>query len=71
MKPHNLTISRGRPMPLGVTYHPEGHNFVLMCRHGTKVVLVILPETENEPLAEIELNARWHRTGDMLSLIHI
>jgi len=65
MKPHNLTISRGRPMPLGVTYHPEGHNFVLMCRHGTKVVLVILPETENEPLAEIELNARWHRTGDM------
>ncbi len=60
-----LAVSRGRPMPLGVTYHPDGHNFVLMCRHGTRVVLVILPPEGTEPLAELELHPRHNRTGDI------
>ncbi|MCS7271398.1 MAG: hypothetical protein NZ703_09960, partial [Gemmataceae bacterium] len=65
MSHHTFAVGRGRPMPLGVTYHPEGHNFALMCRHGTKVVLVVLPEEGNEPLAEIQLDPRRNRTGDI------
>ena len=35
--------SRGRSAPLGATPLAEGINFVLMCRHGTSVHLVLQP----------------------------
>ena len=44
---------------------PDGANFVLLCRHGTDVRLVILPETGGtKPLAEYRLDSRKNRTGD-------
>ncbi len=56
---------RGRPLPLGATPSPDGHNFALLCRHGTRVTLVILPEAGgSEPLAEFALHPKQHRTGD-------
>jgi len=60
-----FTTGRGRPLPLGTTPTVDGHNFALLCRHGTRVTLVVLPEEGgNVPLAEIPLNPRKNRTGD-------
>jgi len=62
---HTFSTGRGRPMPLGTTAAPDGHNFALLCRHGTKVTLVILPEDGgNKPLAEFQLDPKRNRTGD-------
>lgn len=63
--PPTLQASRGRPQPLGVTTAHEGLNFALLCRHGTDITLVLLPlEGSEQPIAEIKLHPRWHRTGD-------
>ncbi len=60
-----FATGRGRPLPLGTTIGPDGHNFALLCRHGTRVTLVILPEEGgNEPLTEIPLHPKQNRTGD-------
>ncbi|MBN9518639.1 glycogen debranching protein GlgX [bacterium] len=59
-----IRTSRGRPLPLGATTHPDGINFALLCRHGTSVTLVLHPDGQNTPLAEIKLDPRRHRTGD-------
>lgn len=57
--------SRGRPLPLGASLAPDGANFALLCRHGRRVTLVILPEGDGgAPLAEYPLDARKNRTGD-------
>ncbi|MFM8273195.1 MAG: glycogen debranching protein GlgX [Gemmata sp.] len=57
--------SRGRPLPLGPSLTPDGANFALLCRHGERVTLVILPaEGGNAPLAELPLHPRQNRTGD-------
>ena len=60
-----FTTGRGRPLPLGTSVGPEGHNFALLCRHGTRVTLVVLPEEGGSaPLAEIPLHPLKNRTGD-------
>jgi glycogen operon protein len=57
--------TRGRPLPLGASHAPDGANFALLCRHGRRVALVILPEGGgNTPLAELPLDAHKNRTGD-------
>ena len=38
-----LRTSRGRSLPLGATAIVEGVNFALLCRHGTRVWLVLYP----------------------------
>ena len=61
----DFRIHRGRPLPLGISPTPDGVNFALLCRHGTAVTLVVLPQQGgNTPLAEIRLDARKNRTGD-------
>ncbi|MBX9581226.1 MAG: glycogen debranching protein GlgX [Gemmataceae bacterium] len=60
-----VTTSRGVPLPLGVSPAPDGLNFALLCRHGTAVTLVVLPEAGGPPLAEVELHPRRNRTGDL------
>lgn len=61
----SFSISRGRPLPLGASFSAEGINFALLCRHGTSVTLVILPEAGGtKPLDEIRLDPRHNRTGD-------
>jgi glycogen operon protein len=59
-----LRTARGRSLPLGATALPDGVNFALLCRHGTSVTLVLYPLETAEPLAEIALDVRKHRTGD-------
>jgi isoamylase len=67
--PQNSAIayrtSRGRSAPLGATPLAEGVNFCLMCRHGTSVHLVIQPTDSDTVLAEIPLDCRKNRTGDL------
>ena len=60
----NLQIARGRSLPLGASAQPDGVNFVLLCRHGTAVFLVISNLDGDESLAEIALHPKRNRTGD-------
>ena len=62
---HMFRTSRGRSTPVGATPLAEGVNFVLMCRHGTSVHLIILRLDSDDVLAEIPLDPRKHRTGDL------
>lgn len=57
-------VSRGRPLPLGTTPLIGGVNFALLCRHGTRVWLVISSAESNGPATEIELDHRFNRTGN-------
>jgi glycogen operon protein len=57
--------ARGRSLPLGAAALIDGVNFSLLCRHGTRVSLVVTRADADEPLAEIELHPRKHRTGDV------
>jgi glycogen operon protein len=59
-----LKTARGRPLPLGAAVMSEGVNFVLLCRHGTSVRLVVFPIEGEGTLAELELHPRINRTGD-------
>ncbi|QEH34348.1 Glycogen debranching enzyme [Aquisphaera giovannonii] len=59
-----LTVGRGNPLPLGASLMPNGVNFVLICRHGTAVWLVLSEPCGDEVLAEIPLDERYNRTGD-------
>src|SRR5690348_6082277 len=59
-----LHIARGHCLPLGASSTPDGVNFVLLCRHGTAVFLVLYPAEGGEPLAEIALHPKRNRTGD-------
>ncbi len=62
----DFRTSRGKPLPLGALAMPDKViNFALLCRHGTEVTLVILPEAGgNTPLAEYRLTGKQYRTGD-------
>src|ERR1043165_8521044 len=57
--------SRGRSTPLGVISLAQGVNFVLMCRHGTSIHLVLQHAERDDMLAEIPLDPSLHRTGDL------
>src|SRR5579885_906110 len=59
-----LLITRGSPLPPGATPTPGGVNFVLLCRHGTAVWLVLSEPCKGEICAEIPLDPRFNRTGD-------
>src|SRR5712671_2403096 len=59
-----LRTARGRSLPLGATALADGINFVLLCRHGTRVSLVLYAtEGGTEPVAEFELDPWKNRTG--------
>ena len=60
-----LRVSRGHPLPLGATRGGDGSvNFVLICRHGTSVRLVLSEPCSPESATEIPLHPRLDRTGD-------
>jgi len=61
---HRLTVTRGHPLPLGATYTPAGVNFVVLCRNGTSVSLVLSEPCNAEIATEVPLDPRNNRTGD-------
>src|SRR6516225_11360466 len=68
-QPLSLRTSRGRSAPLGATPFAEGVNFVLLCRHGASVSLVVQPAADDRVLAEISLDGRKNRTGDLWHIL--
>src|SRR5262245_55854945 len=60
----HLRTFRGRSIPLGATALADGVNFALLCRHGTKVRLVLLPVDSEDVIGEIALDPVKNRTGD-------
>jgi isoamylase len=61
---HNLTVSRGHPVPLGASRASGGVNFVLISRHATAVSLVLSEPCDPETSIEIPLGPTYFRTGD-------
>src|ERR1700736_2055710 len=61
---HNLRTARGRSLPLGATALADGINFVVLCRHGTAVWLVLYPSEDDQALIEIPLDPLKNRTGN-------
>ena len=51
-----LIVTRGHPLPLGACVTPNGVNFVLICRHGTAISLVLSEPCSAEIAAEIPLD---------------
>src|SRR6266702_5167888 len=62
--PLAMRTSRGRSAPLGATPFADGINFVLMCRHGATVTLVLQAADDDTVFAEIPLDRIKNRTGD-------
>jgi len=56
---------RGKPLPLGATITPKGVNFAVFSRHATSLSLVLCRKGQREPIAEIALDPKIHRTGDV------
>src|SRR5437762_613540 len=61
---HVLVVTRGSPLPAGATPTPNGINFVLSCRHGTAVTLVLSEPCHGAIHTEIPLDPLLNRTGD-------
>ncbi len=59
-----LLVTRGSPLPAGATPTPSGINFVLLCRHGTAVWLILSEPCNGAIYAEILLDPLLNRTGD-------
>ncbi len=60
-----MPVSRGAPLPLGATIVRDGVNFAVFSRHATIATLVLFHPGEQHPFAEIELDVRFNRTGDI------
>ncbi len=61
---HELRVTRGQPLPLGASRVGDGVNFVLICRHGTSVALVLSEPCNPAVAVEIPLHPRFDRLGD-------
>ena len=61
----DIAILRGHPLPLGATVQPDGINFAIASRYATAVTLLIFLPGTLEPLLEVPLDARFHRTGEV------
>src|SRR5919197_3411817 len=61
----DMEILRGHPLPLGATVQPDGMNFAIASRYATAVTLLIFLPGTLEPLLEVPLDARFHRTGEV------
>lgn len=58
-------VTRGSPLPFGATLVRNGINFAIFSRHATDVSLVLFRPDDPEPVLELPLDPRRHRTGDV------
>lgn len=58
-------IRRGSPFPLGASIQRDGVNFALFSRSATEVSLVLYRSGQEQPVAELPLDPRFNRTGDV------
>ena len=60
-----LTVSRGHGAPFGATVRPGGVNFAVFARHTERVHLVLSRRGHERWAAEIPLDPRLNKTGDV------
>ncbi len=60
-----FATDRGHGRPFGATVRPRGVNFAIFSRHATEVTLLLYTSDQEEPIAEIPLEAASHKTGDI------
>ena len=60
-----FATARGHARPFGATPKPHGVNFALFSRHAQFVNLVLFKEGSDRPLAEISLDPKINKTGDV------
>jgi isoamylase len=66
-----FAVTRGHCRPFGATVRPDGVNFAVFSRHAERVHLVLYRRGQEEPVAEIALDPRLHKTGDVWhALVH-
>ncbi len=58
-------VARGSPLPLGPMRTPGGVNFAVFARHATGMKLVLYDGDESDAAAEISMDPRLNRTGDI------
>ncbi|MBI2424564.1 MAG: glycogen debranching protein GlgX [Candidatus Hydrogenedentes bacterium] len=64
-----ISVTSGRPYPLGISVMDGGVRFSLFSRHATRVWVALFEEvTDREPVWEFEFNPVAHRTGDVWSI---
>ncbi len=64
-----LTVTAGRPYPMGPVTYAEGIRFTIFSRHATRVWIALFDTVEDqEPVWEYEFDPSHHRTGDVWSL---
>ena len=61
----DFAVLRGHPIPFGATPSGSGVNFSVFARHATAVSLVLFAPGEETPAAELPLDPRYNRTGDV------
>jgi glycogen operon protein len=60
-----FAIGRGAALPFGASLVRGGVNFALFSRRASAVTLVLFRREGREPIAEVTLDPRVHRTGDV------
>ncbi len=58
-------ISRGTPLPLGVTVHRHGVNFAIFSKYATSCRLVLFQPGTEQPAIEFALDPHVNRTGQV------
>ncbi|MCK4389513.1 MAG: glycogen-debranching protein [Desulfobacterales bacterium] len=59
----------GQPLPLGATSIPEGVNFAVFSRNATSITLLLFKKGTPKPIAEILLDPKINRTGDIWHIL--
>jgi glycogen operon protein len=60
---------RGKPLPLGATITPDGVNFSVLSRHAESIALLLFDKANPRPIAEIPLDPKINRTGDIWHIL--
>jgi isoamylase len=60
-----LEVHRGSPYPFGATFQRGSVNFSVFARHATALSLVLYRHGQEDPFAELNLDPRLNRTGDV------
>ncbi|CRX38218.1 glycogen debranching protein [Estrella lausannensis] len=62
---YKFKTAEGSPLPLGVQEREEGVNFTLYSKHADAVTLCLFSGETNDLVAEIKLNPKINKTGDI------
>ncbi|MES1254177.1 MAG: glycogen debranching protein GlgX [Acidobacteriota bacterium] len=61
----DLTVGRGTALPLGAVLVRGGVNFSIFSHYAASIKLLLFSPGGRDPVIEVPLNPRFHRTGDV------